>query len=275
MPTIRKLLRRMTWPASTSMPSSWKFITLLTSDGNCMNRTIPRPSLVRMAPSRPRLKKLSSTPGGEPSLSDDFVQIQRMGNALINELLIGTGDKDKFSMSAPEDDAQFANYLLDPLLARVINAAYGGAAHSDATTARPRTARPLCTPDLSGLYHSGIAGTHRRLSPAEHRYSADIPGGPETPGRSGWRSRWLPERPPRVERCHRHFCGLSWVLAGPPFNGFPNNRLGDGVNTNDVPYQETFPYVAFANSGRNSQHQDPGLLAVSIQSLAPIDCPTD
>ena len=50
-----------------------------------------------------------------------------MGNPLINELIIGTGDKDKFSMSAPKDDAQFANYFLDPLLARVINAAYAGA----------------------------------------------------------------------------------------------------------------------------------------------------
>jgi len=48
------------------------------------------------------------------------------------------------------------------------------------------------------------------------------------------------------------------ALAGPPFNGFPNNRIGDGVNVNDVAYQQTFPYVAFANSGRNSRHVDPG-----------------
>ena len=47
-----------------------------------------------------------------------------MGNPLINELLIGTGDKDKFSMSQPRNDAQFANYALDPLLARVLNAIY-------------------------------------------------------------------------------------------------------------------------------------------------------
>jgi hypothetical protein len=43
-------------------------------------------------------------------------------------------------------------------------------------------------------------------------------------------------------------------LAGPQFN----YRLGDGVNVNDVPYQETFPYVAFAQSGRNRRHVDPG-----------------
>ena len=48
------------------------------------------------------------------------------------------------------------------------------------------------------------------------------------------------------------------VLAGSPFNGFPNNRIGDGVNVNDISYPQTFPYVAFANSGRNSRHVDPG-----------------
>jgi len=50
------------------------------------------------------------------------------------------------------------------------------------------------------------------------------------------------------------------VVAGvlnPEFNIFPNNLLGDGVNTNDVPYQNVFPYVAFANSGRNSRHIGP------------------
>ena len=48
-----------------------------------------------------------------------------MGNPLINELIIGTGSKDYWSMSQPEDDSQFASFDLDPLLARVINAVYG------------------------------------------------------------------------------------------------------------------------------------------------------
>ncbi len=48
------------------------------------------------------------------------------------------------------------------------------------------------------------------------------------------------------------------VLAGDGFNGFPHNRVGDGVNTNDVAYRETFPYVGLANSGVESRHVDPG-----------------
>ena len=42
-----------------------------------------------------------------------------MGNPLINELIIGTGSKDKFSIDDPTNDSQFASFFLDPLLAHV------------------------------------------------------------------------------------------------------------------------------------------------------------
>jgi hypothetical protein len=48
------------------------------------------------------------------------------------------------------------------------------------------------------------------------------------------------------------------VLAGAKFNVAPNSLLGDGVNAPDVPPQETFPYVHYAYSGRNSRHVSPG-----------------
>lgn len=51
------------------------------------------------------------------------------------------------------------------------------------------------------------------------------------------------------------------VVAGvlvPGFNVVPNNRLGDGVNVNDVPYRTTFPYLSDAPSGRDRRHIDPG-----------------
>ena len=42
------------------------------------------------------------------------------------------------------------------------------------------------------------------------------------------------------------------------FDVAPNNMLGDGVNAPDVHPQETFPYVHFAYSGRDSRHISPG-----------------
>jgi len=48
------------------------------------------------------------------------------------------------------------------------------------------------------------------------------------------------------------------VLVGDKFSGFPHNSIGDGVNANDVPYRESFPYLGLAHSGRDSRHVDPG-----------------
>ena len=48
-----------------------------------------------------------------------FAQVQREGNPLINELIIGTGFKDTFSISDPANDSQFASFVLNPLLAQL------------------------------------------------------------------------------------------------------------------------------------------------------------
>jgi hypothetical protein len=177
-----------------------------------------------------------------------------MGNPLINEVLIGTGFKDRWSMSQPKDDQQFASMLLDPLLARVFNAAFG-----INIPAPPRTdllplvqyAPPIAAPgtpsgpvaDLLRL-NTGVpptgAGARRRLG----LLAGDPAGFPN--------GRRLSDDVTDI---------AARVVAGvlkPGFNVSPNNRLGDGVNTNDKAYQETFPYVAFAHSGRDRRHIDPG-----------------
>ncbi len=70
-------------------------------------------------------QKTTLRSAGPNENSGDWVQVQRMGNPLINEVIIGTGDKDKWSRAEPKDDAQFASYALDPLLAKVLNAVFG------------------------------------------------------------------------------------------------------------------------------------------------------
>jgi hypothetical protein len=57
---------------------------------------------------------------------------------------------------------------------------------------------------------------------------------------------------------------VAGVLAG--FNTAPYTLLGDGVNMNDVPYQETFPYVAFAQSG------NPALPSAAVPNAGSIEC---
>ncbi len=188
--------------------------------------------------------------------SGSWSQIQRMGNPLINELIIGTGSKDYWSMSQPKDDAQFASFDLDPLLARVLNAATGGAINIPTP---PRTdLLPLVT------YAAPIAAPGTLPGPVADLLRLNT-GVPPTPGPNRSRLGILGGDSagyPNGRRVSDDVTDISLrVVAGilaPGFNVAPNNRLGDGVNTNDVPYQETFPYVAFAQSGRDRRHIDPG-----------------
>ena len=49
-------------------------------------------------------------------------QIERLGMPLTNEVLIGLNDKDHWNQVKPVADAQFKNYLLNPVLAAVLGA---------------------------------------------------------------------------------------------------------------------------------------------------------
>ena len=56
-----------------------------------------------------------------------WTQVSRLGNPLVNEVVIGLPDKDRFNDSQPKDDAQFANYVTNPTLPVLVNALFPGA----------------------------------------------------------------------------------------------------------------------------------------------------
>jgi Domain of unknown function (DUF4331) len=58
---------------------------------------------------------------GKLDTDGQWIQVNREGNSLINELIIGTGFKDRFSVDDPENDKQFASFFLDPLLAHLFS----------------------------------------------------------------------------------------------------------------------------------------------------------
>ena len=55
-----------------------------------------------------------------------FGQVSRLGNPLINEVVIPMGDKDNWNMQQPYDDAQFLRYYTNPELARLLPVLYPG-----------------------------------------------------------------------------------------------------------------------------------------------------
>jgi len=63
---------------------------------------------------------------GENVNSGPFRQVSRLGNPLINEVIIGMGDKDRWNSLPPADDKQFAHYVTQPGLAALLPVLYPG-----------------------------------------------------------------------------------------------------------------------------------------------------
>jgi len=81
-----------------------------------------------------------------------WTQVSRLGMPLVNELIIGLDDKDKFNASKPKDDvAKFADYVTNPTLPALIQTLFPAAL---APTNFPRT-------DLLTVFLKGISGVNQ------------------------------------------------------------------------------------------------------------------
>ena len=86
-----------------------------------------------------------------PKQGGAWVQVSRLGMPLVNEVVIGLKDKDKFNGSKPKDDAQFADYVTNPTLPALIQILFPSAV---APTNFPRT-------DLVAAFLTGVKGVNQ------------------------------------------------------------------------------------------------------------------
>mgnify|MGYP006193908677 FL=1 len=82
-----------------------------------------------------------------------WVQVSRLGMPLVNEVVIGLKDKDRFNASKPSGDGQFLTYVSNPTLPQLISLVQTGNAGA-APTNFPRT-------DLLNVFLAGIEGVNR------------------------------------------------------------------------------------------------------------------
>ncbi|HUD45201.1 MAG TPA: DUF4331 domain-containing protein [Candidatus Baltobacteraceae bacterium] len=80
----------------------------------------------------------------------NIVQMSRLGMPLVNEVVIGLKDKDKWNGSSPTNDAQFAQYVTNPTLPALLQLLFG-ADGVVAPTNFPRT-------DLVEVFLTGVPG---------------------------------------------------------------------------------------------------------------------
>ncbi len=88
-----------------------------------------------------------------------WAQVSRLGMPLVNEVVIGLKDKDRFNSSKPTDDGQFATYVTNPTLPALIQTLFPSA---QAPTNFPRT-------DLVAAFLTGISGLNQpaNVKPSE------------------------------------------------------------------------------------------------------------
>jgi hypothetical protein len=79
---------------------------------------------------------------------------------LVNEVVIGLPDKNRFNGSHPDHDAQFATYVTNPTLPVLLNALFGNAAQVPGT---PRN-------DLVSIFLTGVPG----LNQPQHVKAAEM-----------------------------------------------------------------------------------------------------
>jgi hypothetical protein len=100
----------------------------------------------------PRTRTLKNAPGFDQAeaQSGEFVQVSRLGMPLVNEIVIGMKDKNKFNASTPNHDGQFADYVTNPTLPELLEILFG-AAGVRAPNNFPRT-------DLVAAFATGVQG---------------------------------------------------------------------------------------------------------------------
>jgi hypothetical protein len=86
-----------------------------------------------------------------------WTQVSRLGQPLVNEVVIGLKDKDRFNASKPAGDGQFLDYVTHPTLPALLGLVLTGNAAGLAPTNVPRT-------DLATVFLTGITGVNKPAS---------------------------------------------------------------------------------------------------------------
>jgi hypothetical protein len=204
---------------------------------------------------------------GTARQQEGWIQISRLGNPLINEVIIPTAKKDYWNFQRPSQDAQFLKYYRSPALAKIVNTVYGGAlkpvreSNRDDLVAILLTGLPL--PDGTPLTFTGATQADMlRLNVAIPPCTADSVT--DTVGAcsrlgildgdlAGFpNGRRLEDDVTDIElRAVADGYGpfVNSIYGALTPNNSPNNLVGDGVNVNDAAFMAHFPFVAAPWSG--------------------------
>jgi len=206
---------------------------------------------------RPRVRITGKT----TTSTNDWVQVSRLGNPLVNEVVVPSGLKDAFNALPPDKDASVAPVVArvkDPEVPKLIQGIYGVKA-----PATPRN-------DLVEIFLTGI--TTKAGGPIKADLNSQLNNADVNP------SAFRPSEMLRLNLSVKPTAKPNRLgVLGGDLQGFPNGRrltddvvdielqalegaaqtgklvsalaAGDGVNANDHAFGTSFPYVALPNVG--------------------------
>lgn len=210
--------------------------------------------------SRQKVRVLREDKGKDQVNSGPLVQVARMGNPLVNELIIGTPVKDEWNATDPENEARFLDFYLNSRLATAMNIVFGTSFPTTNRTdlvnvllkypSQPQTGTCTSASRCSELLRLNLAVPP--TAPAAQKRLTVLAGDP-----AGW---------PNGRRPNDDVTDIALrVVAGALL--FPVPALGDGVNFNigavgsnltGNGISTMFPFLPTPHDGRNRRHIDCG-----------------
>jgi hypothetical protein len=175
--------------------------------------------------------------------STRWVQVSRLGNPLINEVLIPTELKDKWNASTPDKDKQFEQYYSSPILAKLLNQLYPQFGPFQETNRSDLVSVLLTGLKQPNLNFTGDTPADELRLNLAIAPTASVGHGNRLGVLGGDLAGW-----PDGRRLEDDVIDIAERAVGGALIGH-SLPLGDGVDANDVPYMTTFPYEADPFSG--------------------------
>jgi Domain of unknown function (DUF4331) len=240
-------------------------IKRLTSDGK-VHTANDRKAVIGVYATANRQKvEIRNSRGDLERQHGKWIQVSRLANPLINEVVIPLGQKDRWNASSPAGDKRFARNYLSPEVTRLANLLYPVLDNA------PESNRG----DIAAILLTGVPGLNFTGKTQADLLRLNTGIAPTAPVGQGNRlgvlsgdfagfpnGRRLEDDVTDIE-LRALTCGYGPAVAplieglgqcGGNANRSPNNQLGDGVDANDRPLSTTFPYVPQPHQGYEHVH---------------------
>jgi hypothetical protein len=216
----------------------------VTRDGRSVSGPSAKNAVVGVWASTERQRISVRRHHGSKHVKRHWVQVSRLGNPLINEVIIPISKKDKFNRTPPADDAKnFGQFALSPEPAKLLNALFGlGVKENNRTD--------IVQALLTGV--PGLTQISDKAVPADTlKLNLGVPPS-ATPNRFGVLAGDTAGFP-NGRRLADDVTDIELRVIGgallKPEQGGKQLPLGDGVDQNDKPFRSAFPYVATPRDG--------------------------